>query len=200
MLPADRVTDSRTPTAVNICSSTCAKLLPALKQQGVRTEIATGSGNCSIDSMRTLWRDLTISPRQLLAAVLAANADGLNIDFEPQANHCQGGAARNHSRVLVAVLACPLRTCRRARYAGRSISFARDRRRRRRRCGRRGPLRHLAERCARVASAAWHPVDGGRGAVVPGAARLRTCVCVRACVRACAHAACVPHASESRPT
>ena len=72
--------------------------LPALKQQGVRTEIATGSGNCSIASMRTLWRDLTISPRQLLAAVLAAGADGLNIDFEPQANHCQGGAARNHSR------------------------------------------------------------------------------------------------------
>ena len=70
---------------------TCAAYFPELKKLGVRTELATGSGNCSISAMRLLWSDTTLSPAVLLAAVLASGADGLNIDFEPQGDNCAGG-------------------------------------------------------------------------------------------------------------
>ena len=71
---------------------TCVGLFAALKGLGVRAELATGSGNCSIDAFRTLWRDTVESPATLRDAVLAVGASGLNIDFEPQADNCQGGA------------------------------------------------------------------------------------------------------------
>ena len=72
-------------------SDACAALFPQLRALGVRTELATNSGNCSIAAMRLLWADLAVAPAQLLAAALAARADGINIDFEPQADSCQGG-------------------------------------------------------------------------------------------------------------
>jgi hypothetical protein len=70
---------------------TCVGLFAALKGLGVRAELATGSGNCSIDTFRALWRDTTDSPVALRDAVLSVGADGLNVDFEPQADNCQGG-------------------------------------------------------------------------------------------------------------
>ena len=78
-------------TIISRFAPTCAGLFPALKALGVRTEIATGRGNCSIAAMRALWADTAVSPRVLRDAVQAAGADGLNIDFEPQADNCAGG-------------------------------------------------------------------------------------------------------------
>ena len=77
-------------TIIPAFHSTCASLIPALAALGVRSELATGSGSCSIASMRLLWADTAVSPVVLRDAVLAANASGLNIDFEPQADNCQG--------------------------------------------------------------------------------------------------------------
>jgi len=71
-------------------SAACASLFPQLRALGVRTELVTNSGNCSISAMRVLWADVTAAPAQLLAAALQANADGINIDFEPQTENCQG--------------------------------------------------------------------------------------------------------------
>jgi len=79
-------------TIIPAFHDTCASLFPALRALGVQTELATGSGNCSIDAMRRLWADTTASPRVLAAAVARANASGLNVDFEPQADACKGGA------------------------------------------------------------------------------------------------------------
>ena len=39
--------------------------------------------------MRKLWAD-PASPPAVLAAALAANASGVSIDFEPQADNCKG--------------------------------------------------------------------------------------------------------------
>ena len=72
-------------------SAACSALFPPLRALGVRTELVTNSGNCSIAAMRLLWADVTTAPAQLLAAALASGADGINIDFEPQADACQGG-------------------------------------------------------------------------------------------------------------
>ena len=77
-------------TIISSFSEACSKLFPALKALGVQTEIVTNSGNCSIDAFRRLWSDLTVSPRVLRDAVITANASGLNIDFEPQADNCAG--------------------------------------------------------------------------------------------------------------
>jgi hypothetical protein len=77
-------------TIISRFASTCAGLFPALRAAGVRAELATGSGNCSIAAMRLLWADTQLSPRVLADAVRAAGADGLNIDFEPQADNCAG--------------------------------------------------------------------------------------------------------------
>lgn len=71
-------------------SAACASFIPALQSLGVQAEIVLNSGNCSIDAYRLLWADLTVSPRVLRDAVIAANASGLNIDFEPQADNCKG--------------------------------------------------------------------------------------------------------------
>ena len=71
-------------------SPICAQLFPALAALGVRAEISSGSGNCSIAAMRMLWAD-PASPPAVLAAALAANASGVSIDFEPQADNCRGG-------------------------------------------------------------------------------------------------------------
>lgn len=79
-------------TIISRFSPICAQLFPKLKALGVRAEIATGSGNCSIDSMRALWADLVVSPAVLRDAVAMAGASGLNIDFEPQGDNCAGGA------------------------------------------------------------------------------------------------------------
>lgn len=73
-------------------SSVCEQLLPALSALGVQPEVVTNSGNCSIDAFRTLWKDTTVSPGVLRDYVVKHNAAGLNIDFEPQANNCKGGA------------------------------------------------------------------------------------------------------------
>jgi hypothetical protein len=70
-------------------SPICAQLFPALAALGVRAEISSGSGNCSIAAMRKLWAD-PASPPAVLAAALAANASGVSIDFEPQADNCKG--------------------------------------------------------------------------------------------------------------
>lgn len=78
-------------TIIDKFASTCEGLFPALRALGVRPELATGSGNCSIDAFRRLWADVATSPQVLLAAVLRANASGLNIDFEPQGDNCKGG-------------------------------------------------------------------------------------------------------------
>jgi len=78
-------------TIISAFHATCAGLFPALRALGVQTELATGSGNCSIDAMRRLWADTDASPRVLAAAVALANASGLNVDFEPQADRCKGG-------------------------------------------------------------------------------------------------------------
>ena len=98
-------------TVIPAFHDTCAGLFPALRALGVRAELATGSGNCSIAAMRLLWADLTVSPAALLDAMLLAGADGLNIDFEPQADNCQGAPtgtaadAAAFSRWLAAVRA-----------------------------------------------------------------------------------------------
>lgn len=77
-------------TIISRFEPTCAGLFPALRALGVRAELATGSGNCSIDAMRALWADTAVSPRVLRDAVQTAGADGLNVDFEPQADNCAG--------------------------------------------------------------------------------------------------------------
>ena len=77
-------------TIISKFAATCAGLFPALKAMGVRAELATGSGNCSFAAMRLLWADTQVSPLVLRDAVRAAGADGLNIDFEPQADSCAG--------------------------------------------------------------------------------------------------------------
>ena len=77
-------------TIISRFASTCAGLFPALRALGVRAELATGSGNCSIAAMRLLWADTVVSPQALRNAVALAGADGLNIDFEPQADNCAG--------------------------------------------------------------------------------------------------------------
>jgi hypothetical protein len=82
-------------TIMSRFASTCASLFPALRAINVRTEIATGSGNCSIAAMRLLWADTAVSPRVLRDAVALAGADGLNIDFEPQADNCAGSPTGN---------------------------------------------------------------------------------------------------------
>lgn len=73
-------------------SQSCVDLFAAANKLGIRMELASGAGNCSIESYRVLWADTTVSPRQLLQAAQAVNASGWNIDLEPQANNCQGGA------------------------------------------------------------------------------------------------------------
>lgn len=72
-------------------SPACLAFFKQLTPLGVRAEIATGAGNCSIATYRKLWADKIVSPQQLLTAALAANVTGWNIDLEPQANNCQGG-------------------------------------------------------------------------------------------------------------
>jgi hypothetical protein len=76
---------------IPLFSEPCRQLIPALQALGVQAEVVTNSGNCSIDTFRTLWKDLVVSPAVLRDYVLAANASGLNIDFEPQADNCKGG-------------------------------------------------------------------------------------------------------------
>jgi hypothetical protein len=78
-------------TVITEFSSACASLFPALQSLGVQAEIVINAGNCSIDTYRLLWSDVTVSPRVLRDAVIAANASGLNVDFEPQADNCKGG-------------------------------------------------------------------------------------------------------------
>lgn len=80
--------------------SACSKYFPELAKLGVRPELATGAGNCSIVTYRKLWADTTESPQVLLKAALAVNASGWNIDLEPQGGPntgkpgwgCQGGS------------------------------------------------------------------------------------------------------------
>ena len=79
-------------TIITKFSTTCGGLFPALQSLGVQTELVINSGNCSIDAFRLLWADLSVSPNVLRDAVVAANASGLNVDFEPQGNNCKGGA------------------------------------------------------------------------------------------------------------
>ena len=78
-------------TIIGGTSAACTALFPELIKLGVRVELATGAGNCSIATYRKLWADTSKSPQVLLAAALAANASGWNIDLEPQANNCKGG-------------------------------------------------------------------------------------------------------------
>ena len=78
-------------TIIDSFSSACAGVIPALTALGVRAELVLNSGNCSIDAYRLLWADTHTAPRQLLAALLAANASGLNIDNEPITDDCKGG-------------------------------------------------------------------------------------------------------------
>jgi hypothetical protein len=68
-------------------SGSCGALFPALSKIGVRNEICLNAGNCSIDTYRKLWSDVSTSPSVLLNAALAANASGINIDLEPQARN-----------------------------------------------------------------------------------------------------------------
>lgn len=77
---------------IDVISDACLQLFPALRAVGVRPELALDSGNCSIDAYRQLWSDTTVSPGVLLSAALAANASGVNVDLEPQADNCQGPA------------------------------------------------------------------------------------------------------------
>ena len=78
----------------------CREFFPQLTKLGVRPELATGAGNCSIVTYRKLWKDTTHSPQVLLQAALAVNASGWNIDLEPQGGPntgkpqwgCQGGS------------------------------------------------------------------------------------------------------------
>lgn len=77
-------------TIISEFADTCAGLFPALAALGVRNEIALNAGNCSIDAYRLLWSDTQTSPQQILAAAQAANASGVNIDLEPQADNCRG--------------------------------------------------------------------------------------------------------------
>ena len=80
--------------------SACSEFFPKLVKLGVRPELATGAGNCSIVTYRKLWADTTESPQVLLKAALAVNASGWNIDLEPQGGPntgkpgwgCQGGS------------------------------------------------------------------------------------------------------------
>jgi hypothetical protein len=80
--------------------SACSAYFPRLLELGVRPELATGAGNCSIVTYRKLWADTTESPQVLLKAALAVNASGWNIDLEPQGGPntgkpgwgCQGGS------------------------------------------------------------------------------------------------------------
>ena len=80
--------------------SVCREYFPKLARLGVRPELATGAGNCSIVSYRRLWADTSESPQVLLQAALAVNASGWNIDLEPQGGPntgkpgwgCQGGS------------------------------------------------------------------------------------------------------------
>lgn len=54
----------------------CRAFFPELAKLGVRPELATGAGNCSIVTYRKLWKDTTHSPQVLLKAALAVNASG----------------------------------------------------------------------------------------------------------------------------
>lgn len=80
--------------------SACREFFPELSKLGVRPELTTGAGNCSIDTYRKLWTDTTNSPQVLLQAALEVNASGWNIDLEPQGGPntgkpgwgCQGGS------------------------------------------------------------------------------------------------------------
>lgn len=56
--------------------SACSAYFPRLLELGVRPELATGAGNCSIVTYRKLWADTTDSPQVLLKAALAVNASG----------------------------------------------------------------------------------------------------------------------------
>jgi hypothetical protein len=78
-------------TLIPSFSPACSQLFPALAAEGVKAEVSTGGGNCSISAMRVLWAD-PASPPALLAYALAANASGVSVDFEPQADNCKGGA------------------------------------------------------------------------------------------------------------
>ena len=90
-------------TIISKFSDVCNEMFPYFQALGIKTEIATGTGNCSIDAMRKLWLDTTISPIILLDALILANASGLNIDFEPQSDDCQGSASGNrHDAILFA--------------------------------------------------------------------------------------------------
>jgi hypothetical protein len=71
-------------------SPQCSGFFANLTALGVRGEIVLNGGNCSIDAYRTLWADKTNSPAQLAAFALSANLSGINVDFEPQADNCQG--------------------------------------------------------------------------------------------------------------
>ena len=76
-------------TLVTTFSPVCADLFPRLRALGVQPEVTSNSGSCSIAAMRKLWSD-PASPPALLAYALAANASGISIDFEPQADSCKG--------------------------------------------------------------------------------------------------------------
>ena len=77
-------------TVVGGFADTCAGFFPAVAKLGIRSELVLNSGNCSIAAYRVLWADHAASPQVLLAAVLAANASGLQVDLEPQADNCAG--------------------------------------------------------------------------------------------------------------
>jgi hypothetical protein len=85
-------TVSSNGSIVGSLSADCAAFFKATAALGVRNELWLDGGNCDIVAYRTLWRDVTVSPRVLLNAALAANASGVNIDLEPQADNCNGGA------------------------------------------------------------------------------------------------------------
>jgi hypothetical protein len=76
---------------VNVTSAACLDFFAALRPLGVRPEIMLNAGNCSIDAYRTLWADKTVSPAVILSAAVASGAVGVGVDFEPQADNCQGG-------------------------------------------------------------------------------------------------------------
>jgi hypothetical protein len=82
-------------------SSACAAFFPVASSLGIRNELNLDSGNCSIAAYRLLWSDTTVSPGVLLAAALAANASGWNIDLEPQADNCAGAPSGNAADAIL---------------------------------------------------------------------------------------------------
>jgi hypothetical protein len=67
----------------------CAQAVQGIKQLGIRTEIALGLANCSIDALCSFSQNASAAGAALAKFQAAEGFDGVSLDFEPQADSCQ---------------------------------------------------------------------------------------------------------------